>query len=268
MKALHTTYTLQGTHTVDVVGHRSSTGVSAVVCDAFDLKGVEAVLDGCDAAITTLGGSAGGDGTQLVDYAGNRNVIESAGILGITRVVMVTSVGCGSSREAISDQVYQVSCVIRLHMVGPCLNCAILGPVLCCYSVCSSVNSNGLGLFHGHIQRNGLYPFNALLLKPYLQVLEKALKAKTLAENMLLKYYTNSEWTIIRPGGLKSDAATGTAVLTENTKAAGVINRADVADLAVQALNSPSTVRKILSAVDPGVQSEYDSVEKFTAFAL
>ncbi|CAN0438841.1 unnamed protein product, partial [Ectocarpus fasciculatus] len=83
-------------------------GVSAVVCDALDLKGVEAVLDGCDAAITTLGGAPEGDESQRVDYAGNRNVIESAGILGITRVVMVTSVGCGSSREAISDQVYQV----------------------------------------------------------------------------------------------------------------------------------------------------------------
>lgn len=79
-----------------------------MVCDALDLKGVEAVLDGCDAAITTLGGAPEGDETKRVDYAGNRNVIESAGILGITRVVMVTSVGCGSSREAISDQVYQV----------------------------------------------------------------------------------------------------------------------------------------------------------------
>lgn len=100
------------------------------------------------------------------------------------------------------------------------------------------------------------------------QVLEKALKAKTLAENMLLKYYTNSEWTIIRPGGLKSEVATGTAILTESTKAAGVINRADVADLVVQALNSPSTVRKILTAVDPQEKSEFDSAEKLTAFAL
>lgn len=80
-----------------------------MVCDALDLKGVEAVLDGCDAAITTLGGVPEGDEAKRVDYAGNRNVIESAGILGITRVVMVTSVGCGSSREAISDQVYQVN---------------------------------------------------------------------------------------------------------------------------------------------------------------
>lgn len=89
-----------------------------MVCDALDLKGVEAVLDGCDAAITTMGGAPEGDESQRVDYAGNRNVIESAGILGITRVVMVTSVGCGSSREAISDQVYQVS--IFEATVCPC----------------------------------------------------------------------------------------------------------------------------------------------------
>lgn len=85
---------------------------------------------------------------------------------------------------------------------------------------------------------------------------------------MLLKYYTNSEWTIVRPGGLKSDPATGTAILTENTKAAGVINRADVADLVVQALNSPNTFRKILTAVDPGVKSDYDSAGELSAFEL
>lgn len=83
-------------------------GVTAVVCDALDLKGVEGVLDGCDAAITTLGG-APGDEEKRVDYVGNRNVIESAGILGITRLVLVTSVGCGSSREAISEQDFQVT---------------------------------------------------------------------------------------------------------------------------------------------------------------
>lgn len=85
---------------------------------------------------------------------------------------------------------------------------------------------------------------------------------------MLLKYYTNSEWTIIRPGGLKSEAATGTAILTEDTKAAGAINRADVADLVVQALNSPRTVRKILTAVDPKEKTEYASAEELAAFAL
>lgn len=79
-----------------------------MICDALDLKGVEGVLDGCDAAISTLGGAPEGDEQKRVDYVGNRNVIESAGILGITRLVLVTSVGCGSSRGSITDKVYQV----------------------------------------------------------------------------------------------------------------------------------------------------------------
>ncbi|CAM9106440.1 unnamed protein product [Choristocarpus tenellus] len=178
-------------------------GVTAVVADALDLKAVEGAIDGCDAAITTLGG---GEGSERVDYTGNRNVIESAGILGVTRLVMVTSVGCGSSREAISDEVYKV--------------------------------------------------------------LEDALVAKTKAENMLLKYYTNSEWTIIRPGGLITADATGNAVLTEDTKGAGVIHRADVADLAVKALESQQTVRKILTAVDPSIKNQYTSDATIESFVL
>lgn len=35
-----------------------------------------------------------------MDYVGNNNVIEAAGILGVTRVILVTSIGCGSSKEA------------------------------------------------------------------------------------------------------------------------------------------------------------------------
>lgn len=83
----------------------SLAGVTAVMVDALDLKAVEGALDGCDAAITTLGGAPGEDEAKRVDYAGNRNVIESAGILGVTRVILVTSLGCGTSREALSDEV-------------------------------------------------------------------------------------------------------------------------------------------------------------------
>jgi len=36
------------------------------------------------------------------------------------------------------------------------------------------------------------------------------------AENVLIKYYTNMNWTVIRPGMLKSKAATGLAILTED----------------------------------------------------
>jgi len=42
------------------------------------------------------------------------------------------------------------------------------------------------------------------------------LAAKEKAENVLIKYYTNMNWTVIRPGMLKSKAATGLAILTED----------------------------------------------------
>ena len=63
-------------------------------------------MSGCDAAVTTLGG-VNEDGRR-VDYKGNSNVVEAAGILGVTRLLLVTSVGCGDSRGAVSDQVYGV----------------------------------------------------------------------------------------------------------------------------------------------------------------
>jgi uncharacterized protein YbjT (DUF2867 family) len=51
-------------------------GVRAVRGDAFDYKAVEDAMWGCDAAVSTLGGSEDGEG-RLVDYVGNNNVIEA-----------------------------------------------------------------------------------------------------------------------------------------------------------------------------------------------
>mmetsp|Transcript_11406 Transcript_11406/g.16736 ORF Transcript_11406/g.16736 Transcript_11406/m.16736 type:complete len:280 (-) Transcript_11406:221-1060(-) len=168
--------------------------VTAVIGDAFDYKTVEGAMDGCKAAITTLGGSTSDDGDKRVDYVGNNNVIEAAGILGVTRVVLVTSIGCGSSKEAAPPSVFEV--------------------------------------------------------------LKDVLAAKERAENVLIKYYTNMNWTIIRPGGLKSEPATGTAILTEDVKTAiGSVHREDVADLVVKALTSPNTEKKVLSAIDPDISS-------------
>lgn len=65
-------------------------GVTAVLGDAFDKKAIEEAMDGCDAAITTLGGTTD---DRRVDYVGNNNVIESAGILGVQRIILVTSIG-------------------------------------------------------------------------------------------------------------------------------------------------------------------------------
>jgi nucleoside-diphosphate-sugar epimerase len=162
-------------------------GVTAIQGDAFDYKTVEGAIDGCDAAITTLGGSVN-DKERKVDYVGNNNVIEAAGILGCTRVVLVTSIGCGDSKDAPPASVYET--------------------------------------------------------------LKEVLDAKTKAENVLIKYYTNMNWTIIRPGGLVSEPMTGKAILTADKMSIGSIHREDVADLAVKALSAANTERKVFSAVD------------------
>ena len=52
-------------------------------------------------------------------------------------------------------------------------------------------------------------------------------------------------WTIIRPGGLKSNAPTGMGVLTEDTAICGAINREDVAELVVKAIFSEKANGKV-----------------------
>ena len=99
--------------------------------------------------------------------------------------------------------------------------------------------------------------------------LENILAQKNKAENVLIKYYTNMNWTIVRPGGLVSEPETGNAILTEDTTAIGSIHRGDVADLVVKALSSKSTEKKILSAVDPSIASSANPEGKSAeAFAL
>ena len=68
---------------------------------------------------------------------------------------------------------------------------------------------------------------------------------------MLARYYTNSLWTIIRPGGLLNDAPSGAAALTEDTSVLGSVSRADVADLVVRQLDSEATFKKARRARAP-----------------
>lgn len=174
-------------------------GVTAVLGDAKDEAAVQSCMEGCVAAVTTLGGKTD-DGVRI-DYIGNSNVIEQAGILGCERIILVTSVGCGPTKGAVSPQVYAV--------------------------------------------------------------LEEALIAKDKAERDM-KLYTNLDWTIIRPGGLKSEPATGEAVLTEDTSVSGVINREDVASLVVKCLASDGkATRKELTALDPTQASPPQSLKVY-----
>lgn len=70
-------------------------------------------------------------------------------------------------------------------------------------------------------------------------------------------------------GGLKSEPATGKAILTDNNMASGVINREDVADLIVQALASSGlATRRELTAVDPSQTSPYSNATPLVPFKL
>jgi uncharacterized protein YbjT (DUF2867 family) len=78
------------------------------------------------------------------------------------------------------------------------------------------------------------------------------IELKTQAE----AYVTASELdaTILRPGGMRSDPATGTAIKTEDHTVMGVIHRADLAALVVDCLDDDSTVGKIFHTIDPEIK--------------
>jgi nucleoside-diphosphate-sugar epimerase len=78
-----------------------------------------------------------------------------------------------------------------------------------------------------------------------------AVDAKTRAEEHLRRVIP--EATIIRPGGLRSDSATGRGILTRNPQTHGFINREDVAALIVRMLGDPATLGQTFAAVDADI---------------
>jgi nucleoside-diphosphate-sugar epimerase len=98
-----------------------------------------------------------------------------------------------------------------------------------------------------------------------LEALGEVLIEKEKAEEYLIN--SGLTYIIIRPGGLKSEPATGNGILTENPKISGIIHRADVAHLVMRCLQSDAANNKVLSALDrnmiAGNLSE-DEVFKFT----
>ncbi len=91
---------------------------------------------------------------------------------------------------------------------------------------------------------------------PARRFLRDMLPLKTQAEDHLMS--TGLDYTIIRPGGLKSDPRTGRAYLSESRDTSGIINRADLADLIVAALDDDETKGKILAAVDADLVFPWD----------
>ncbi|MGL5511151.1 MAG: NAD(P)H-binding protein, partial [Microcoleaceae cyanobacterium] len=94
-----------------------------------------------------------------------------------------------------------------------------------------------------------------------LQTLNQVLLEKEKAEKYLRDSGLN--YTIIRPGGLKSEPATGKAILTENYRISGMIHRADVAQLVCDCFMSEKANGKTLSAVDPNQLFNTDTFDIF-----
>lgn len=75
-----------------------------------------------------------------------------------------------------------------------------------------------------------------------------AVDAKTRAEDHLRR--TGLAYTILRPGGLRSEPATGRGVLSADPEMHGYIHRADVALLVERVMRDPTTVGRAFAAVD------------------
>ena len=90
------------------------------------------------------------------------------------------------------------------------------------------------------------------------QFLGATLALKTQAEYHLRQ--SGLDYTIIRPGGLKNEPATGTGKLFEHTLVSGMIHREDVAALSIQALNDPGASHGTYCALDEN-QMEATSID-------
>ncbi len=92
-----------------------------------------------------------------------------------------------------------------------------------------------------------------------METLRPVLIEKEQAEQHLIK--SGLTYVIIRPGGLKSEPATGNGVLTPDPTVAGTIHRADVAQLVCECLLSERANNRVLSAVDRNMvygQAEFE----------
>jgi nucleoside-diphosphate-sugar epimerase len=93
-----------------------------------------------------------------------------------------------------------------------------------------------------------------------LEALKPVLIEKEKAEQHLID--SGLRYIIIRPGGLKSEPATGNGILTENYRVAGTIHRVDVARLACQCVWNEKADFKILSAIDRNMMYGQEEVEE------
>ncbi|RMF95297.1 MAG: SDR family oxidoreductase [Gammaproteobacteria bacterium] len=75
---------------------------------------------------------------------------------------------------------------------------------------------------------------------------------KTQAEELLMT--SGLEATVLRPGGMSSEPATGTAIMTEDHTVMGTIHRADLAALILRCLDDTTTIGRIYHTIDPEIK--------------
>jgi nucleoside-diphosphate-sugar epimerase len=80
------------------------------------------------------------------------------------------------------------------------------------------------------------------------------MELKTEAEACLTA--SGLDWTILRPGGMASEPATGTAIKTEDHTMMGMIQRADLAVLVVECLDDAQTTGRIYHTIDPAAKEQ------------
>jgi len=97
------------------------------------------------------------------------------------------------------------------------------------------------------------------------EALKPVLLEKVKAEDKLkeLAAANGMEFCIVRPGGLKSEPATGTGVLTEDVNICGAIHRSDVASLVVKCVLKDNANGKVLSCVDKEQLFDQPAFEEF-----
>ena len=89
------------------------------------------------------------------------------------------------------------------------------------------------------------------------QALARTLPLKTQAEEELRA--SELDFTIVRPGGLRSGFETGQGVLSEDIQTFGFIFREDLARLIVAAVDDQAAIGKTFSAIDTSRRFQWDT---------
>jgi uncharacterized protein YbjT (DUF2867 family) len=87
-----------------------------------------------------------------------------------------------------------------------------------------------------------------------IEFLGEVLAIKSKAEDYLMQ--SGMDATILRPGGMTSDPASGSAIKSEDHTLMGVINRADLAQLTVDCLDDDATIGRIYHTIDPEITTQ------------